>query len=166
MNLNRKNFVELFNADFQVVMVTFNDTKSHLPSYGRVYAYKAPLNIKIENGDTLVVLSPNNELKQVTCVLVHQNPDGADIDSDPFKLKWIVGRFDDVMRQHTECTQRDTELRKSVGILERALERVQLHEQLKLAFKTLPQSEIDRLMPLMAPEIKSLMQVNDGREHG
>lgn len=105
----------------------------------QLYVYKVPKAWDVKQGDALVVLNDNNQLKIVTVAKVDLAPD-IDVDAD-FSYKWAVSKVD--LTEFNELVNREKEF--STSMLE--VERTKQRESLVNSFRdSLPEgSEARRL---------------------
>lgn len=171
MKLNRQNFAEMFRTDYYLVSVQFMEgIKNPLGAVrgrpgDKSYTYKISKSQVVDVGDRLLVCTVNepNEaemLKVVVVVSINKEPEIEE--ESPFQYKWIVAKFDDVMAAYYENIAKDTNLKRAVHKLEKALERVSLRQQLKMAMAELPDDE--RLELSKAFGVSNLLGNDDGKE--
>lgn len=148
--LNRKHFAELFRVDYITVAVTFDDSR---PGFYKQYTYKLPKTAQVSCGSKLLVRVDGNscEYKVVTVQAVHLQPEVNSPAS--FNYKWALGLLDDLFAEHAANVARDCQLKVAVERLERALSRVELKTQLKLAMDTLPEEELREIQALFGQEL-------------
>lgn len=133
-DLNRMHFAEFFRADFYVVDVFFPG--AHAGGEAKIYHYKVPNDLEVVENDRVFVC-PSNDMaatQEIRTAVVRTVNREAYIDGKQnFELKWIVGRFDDVMAGYVENLEKEKNVRRAVAKLETALAQVDLKERMKAA---------------------------------
>lgn len=133
-DLNRMHFAEFFRADFYVVDVFFPG--AHAGGEAKIYHYKVPNDLEVVENDRVFVC-PSNDMaatQEIRTAVVRTVNREAYIDGKQnFELKWIVGRFDDVMAGYVENLEKEKDVRRAVAKLETALAQVDLKERMKAA---------------------------------
>lgn len=168
MNLKNQYFAEMFRNDYYTVEVVFADQlEPGEYSYFRdssggkslrvnnptvkTYTYKVPKDTKLEPLSRIFVQVPDKTLKCVTVQKV--NPDPSVHKDNGFDYKWIVGLESEVLASMNANIEKDDKIRRGVDKLERALARVSLQEQLKLAVATLDDATKKELSELFGTNL-------------
>ncbi len=165
MKLNRKQFCALFRAEFYVASVMFEYDPvragiQHRTSAPKLYSYKVPLELKLEVGDYVYV--PDVDSGDVTRPNLKRAQVGNIIkDTDAFNdsgvsFKWIVGKESDILAQYQDSLAKDVNILKAVNKLERAMDRVELQAQMKLALELLSPTEREELTGSLGLDLSKL----------
>jgi len=118
-------------------------TKGRTPPWGgdrgRGYTYKVPLAWDVKEGQTVIVLTPQNGLKFAHVVSVDEKPD-IDVDAD-FDYRWAVQKVD--LTEFQELTLKEQQF--GAQMLE--VERVKQRESLMDSFRaSLPEGSAARTL--------------------
>lgn len=106
---------------------------------GRGYTYKVPLSWNVKEGETLIVLTPQNGLKFVHVVSVDDKPD-IDVDAD-FEYRWAVQKVD--LTEFQELTLKEENFGRQMLEVERVKQRESLLESFR---NSLPEGSAARTL--------------------
>lgn len=170
MKLNRKQFCALFKADFFVVGVKFDQP----PAFSRgvaatmadrkTYSYKAPLDTEVEIGDYVYVpdvdsnevVTPNLKRAQVYSII----KDTDEFAESGVGFKWIIGTQTAILEKYSKSLAQDINVLKAVQKLERAMDRVELQAQMKLAMELLTPAERSELTDSLGLDLSKLTMIS------
>ena len=126
--------VELFQEEtMQTVGIVFDrpaDPHNLKSSDGKVYTYKAPIDLMLAVGDQVVV-QVSQETKVVTVVEVHDIPN-IDYTNSSIHYKWIVCKVD--FSEYNKLLEQERIIRQNLRQLARKNQRTYLVNQLKDQF--------------------------------
>ncbi len=148
-DLNRQHFAEFFRADFYVVEVYFPSSNTH--GAPKLYNYKVPNELPLVENDRVFVC-PSNDMdttEEIRTAVVRKINNEAYIDGKAnFELKWIVGRFDDVMSNYIDNLQKDQNIKRAVAKLEVALAQVDLKQRMSVALQQIDEASRNEILQL------------------